>query len=111
MTGPRAIGVAVLAVALTAGSATAETRTAQYGALFCRTLPPLKLLIAAMIARDEAATADLDDCTSLKPGVRLDVLGEVADLGAGQSIIRIHFHGNGSSLDGYTLNNDVEPVV
>ena len=64
-----------------------------------------------MIARDEAATAHLDDCTFLKSGVHLDVLGEMADLGAGQSIIRIRFYGNGSSLDGFTLSKDVEPVV
>ena len=88
--------------------ATAETRVARYGAPFCETLASFRSLIAAMLARDEAAAAHLDDCTFWKPGVRADVLRQLADLGHGTRIVAVRMYGNGSSMDGFTLSSDIE---
>ena len=91
--------------------AAAETTTSQYGAPFCKVLASFRSLIAAMLARDEAAAAHLDDCVFLKPGVRVEVLRNLADLGAGTRIVAVRVYGNGTSVDGYTLSNDLDDAT
>ena len=101
----------VLTVAAAIMPASAETRTAQYGAIFCETLPSFRSVIAAMLARDEAAASHLDDCTFLKTGVRVEVLRKLADLGPGSRIVAVRVYGNGTSVDGYTLSNDLDDAT
>ena len=103
--------LAAVALAAATTSASAETVTSKYGAPFGEVLASFRSLIAAMLARDEAAAAHLDDCVFLKPGVRVEVLKNLAELGSGSRIVAVRVYGNGTSVDGYTLSNDVDDAT
>ncbi len=109
MNGPSLLFAATLAMSVT--SASDETHVGPIGAVFCETLPSFRSLIAAMLARDEAAAAHLDDCTFLKPGVRVEVLRELALIGSGVRIVAVRVYGNGTSVDGYTLDGNLGDVM
>ena len=85
----------------------ADTHTGPLGAMFCETLPSLRSLIAAMTARDEVAAAHLDDCVFLKSGVRVEVLRDLAQIGTSARIVTVRVYGNGTSVDGYTLDTNL----
>lgn len=103
--------LAALVMAAATSSASADTITSQYGAPFCEVLASFRSLIAAMMARDEAAAAHLDDCVFLKPGVRVQVLRNLAELGPDARIVAVRVYGNGTSVDGFTLSSDVDDAT
>lgn len=104
-------GLAAATLALSVTSASAETHVGPVGAVFCETLPSFRSLIAAMLARDEAAAAHLDDCTFLKSGVRVEVLRDLALIGSGVRIVAVRVYGNGTSVDGYTLDSNLGNAI
>jgi len=106
--GSRAGMVAVAIMLSTAASA--ETRTAQYGAPFCETLTSFRAFLTAIASRDEGAAAKLEGCVWFKAGVKVEVLKDYADFGGGYHVVQIRKRGNGAFVDGYVLSNDLEDV-
>jgi len=100
----------VALVLILSTTASAETRTAQYGAPFCETLTSFRAFLTAIAARDEDAAAKLDGCVWFKAGVKVEVLRDYADFGGGYRVMQIRKHGNGAFVDGYVLSNDLEDV-
>lgn len=101
-------GMVAVAIIMLSTAASAGTRTAQYGAPFCETLPSFRAFLAAITERDEDAAAKLEGCVWFKPGVTVEALKDYADFSGGYHVVQIRKRGNGAFVDGYVLGNDLE---
>ena len=104
-------GLVLAALCMGFPTAQAETRTAQYGAVFCEDLPSLHRFITGLLTPGTPFDERPDRCEMLKPGVPLDVLRDVAAIDDRHSIVAVRVHGGGGMVHGFTLNIDVEDAT